>query len=331
MKILVSGAAGFLGAHLCGRLLRNEMNEVWAFDDLSTGRLANIVEFQGHSRFHFSVHDVREPYPVPVSGFTRIYNLACPASPPWYQKDPVKTMTTSVMGAIQMLEIARLTGARILQASTSEVYGDPGVTPQDESYWGNVNPFGPRACYDEGKRAAETLMYDYHTQYGVEIRVPRIFNTYGPLMSEHDGRVISNFIVQALRGEPLTIYGTGNQSRSFCYVDDLIEGLMALMEVNPADVSPHVAPLLAQPVNLGNPTERNMNEIACLINRMCGRPESNIRYVGLPKDDPRRRVPNIARMQALTYWTPRVNLLDGLNATITAFRGRRRTHDHSDG
>ena len=301
MSTLVTGGAGFIGSHLCERLVaRGE--RVICLDNLFTGRRENIAHLEGEPGFRFVEHDICEPLLVDVD---RIYNLACPASPIHYQLNPMKTVQTNVMGAINVLEIARRMGARVLQASTSEVYGDPGVHPQPESYWGNVNPIGPRACYDEGKRVAETLMSDYHRQAGVDIRIARIFNTYGPRMADNDGRVVSNFVRQARRGEPITLYGTGEQTRSFCYVDDLVEGLLRLMD----------AEGLHEPVNLGNPGEFTMRQLAELIVELTGS-RSGIEYHPLPQDDPARRKPDIGRARAVLGWEPRVELKEGLERML---------------
>lgn len=304
-RILVTGGAGFLGSHLCGKLL-DRGDEVLCLDNFFSGSRENISKFIGNPRFELIRHDIIQPILLEVE---QIYNLACPASPIHYQYNPVKTVKTSVMGAINMLGLAKRVKARILQASTSEVYGNPKEHPQKESYWGNVNPIGPRSCYDEGKRLAETLMMDYHRQNRVDIRIARIFNTYGPNMSENDGRVISNFIVQALRGEDLTVYGKGEQTRSFCYVDDLIAGLMALMN----------HPSLIGPVNLGNPGEFTIQELANLVLKHTGS-NSKIRYLPLPADDPIRRRPDICCAQKELKWEPKVALEDGLKRTIEYFR-----------
>ena len=307
-RILVTGGAGFLGSHLTDRLLAAG-HEVLCADNLFTGTKRNIERLIGHPRFEFVRHDVTFPLYVEVD---EIYNLACPASPIHYQHDPVQTTKTSVHGAINMLGLAKRLRCKILQASTSEVYGDPTVHPQPEAYWGNVNPIGIRSCYDEGKRCAETLFFDYHRQHGVEIKVARIFNTYGPRMHPGDGRVVSNFIVQALREEPLTLYGQGDQTRSFCYVDDLIEGLIALMDT-PADVT--------GPVNLGNPTEFTIRELANLILRLTDA-QSELVYMPLPQDDPQQRRPDISLAMAQLGWEPRVALEEGLKPTIGYFMER---------
>jgi UDP-glucuronate decarboxylase len=307
MRILVTGGAGFIGSHLCERLL-NEGNEVICLDNFFTGRRENILPLLDNPRFELLRHDVIEPILLEVD---QIYNLACPASPIHYQYNPVKTVKTSVMGMINMLGLAKRVRARILQASTSEVYGDPLEHPQTEAYWGNVNPIGLRSCYDEGKRIAETLMMDYHRQNKVDTRIARIFNTYGPRMLEHDGRVVSNFVVQALRGESLTLYGTGEQTRSFCYVDDLVEALMRLM--NSTD--------LHEPVNLGNPGEFTMKQLADEVMRICGS-RSDVTYLPLPQDDPKQRKPNISRAQELLDWNPTIPLREGLEKTVAYFRNR---------
>lgn len=304
-RILVTGGAGFLGSHLCARLLEGG-HEVICVDNLYSSRKQNIAHLISNPSFEFLRHDVTFPLYIEVD---EIYNLACPASPIHYQRDPVQTTKTSVHGAINMLGLAKRLNCKILQASTSEVYGDPTVHPQPETYWGNVNPIGIRSCYDEGKRCAETLFFDYHRQMNLPIRVVRIFNTYGPRMYENDGRVVSNFIVQALRGLPITIYGDGSQSRSFCYVDDLIEGLVRMMA---QDETPG-------PVNLGNPTELTIREIAELIVEMTGT-RSEVVYEPLPEDDPKQRRPDIGLAQKLLDWTPSVPLRVGLESTIEYFR-----------
>ena len=307
MRILITGGAGFIGSHLCERLL-GEGNEVLCLDNFFTGRRENIFHLLDNPRFELIRHDVTEPILLEVD---QIYNLACPASPVHYQYNPVKTVKTSVMGAINMLGLAKRVRARILQASTSEVYGDPLIHPQTEDYWGNVNPIGLRSCYDEGKRLAETLMTDYHRQNNVDIRIARIFNTYGPRMLEDDGRVVSNFIVQALRGKPLTLYGEGEQTRSFCYVDDLIEGLIRLMNVE----NQH------EPVNLGNPGEFTIKQLAEEVIKACGS-QSEFTYLPLPPDDPRQRKPDITRAQNLLGWNPTIPLREGLKRTVEDFRKR---------
>lgn len=304
-RILVAGGAGFLGSHLCERLL-NEGHTVLCVDNFSTGRMENLRHLQGFEGFSVVRHDIVEPFDLPVD---EIYNLACPASPPHYQLDPIHTMKTSVIGSLNLLELAVRNHARIFQASTSEVYGDPLVHPQPEAYWGNVNSFGPRACYDEGKRSAETLFYDFHKQHRLDIRVVRIFNTYGPRMRPDDGRVVSNFINQALKGEDITIYGDGSQTRSFCYVDDLIEGFHRLMYSEPA---------IHTPVNIGNPGEFTVRELAERIVAMTGT-RSKIVYHQLPVDDPRQRRPDISVAKKELGWEPTVALEDGLTSTIAYF------------
>lgn len=304
--ILVTGGAGFIGSHLCDRLLA-QGHDVLCVDNFFTGSKENLRHLAGHSRFELIRHDVWLPLYVEVD---QIYNLACPASPVHYQTDPVATVKTSVLGAINMLGLAKRRGARILQASTSEVYGDPQQHPQTEGYWGHVNPVGPRACYDEGKRCAETLFFDYQRQHGVDIRVARIFNTYGPRMHPRDGRVVSNFIVQALQGEPITLYGDGQQSRSFCYVTDLLDGLQGLMQQD----SSH------GPINLGNPSEFTMLELAEHVLRLTGS-KSKLSFLPLPQDDPTRRKPDISRARDLLGWEPKVALSDGLKETIAYFKG----------
>ena len=305
MRILVTGGAGFLGSHLCDRLIADG-HDVTVIDNLFTGRKQNIAHLLQHPRFEFVRHDVIDPFKFEVD---QIYNLACPASPPHYQFNPIKTTKTSVMGAINCLGLAKRVKARVFQASTSEVYGDPAVHPQPESYWGNVNPIGKRSCYDEGKRCAETLFFDYHRENGVDIRVVRIFNTYGPRMHEADGRVVSNFIVQALQGRDLTIYGDGSQTRSFCYVDDLIEGFIRLMN----------HPTLTGPVNIGNPGEFTMIQLAELVLKKVGGP-SKITFLPLPGDDPKQRQPDITLAKSELGWQPTVPLDQGLDATIDYFR-----------
>ena len=308
MRILVTGGAGFLGSHLCDRLLADG-HDVVAIDNLFTGRKLNIEHLFKNSRFEFVRHDIIDPFKYEVD---QIYNLACPASPPHYQYNPIKTIKTSVIGAINCLGLAKRTRARVFQASTSEVYGDPHVHPQPESYWGNVNPIGRRSCYDEGKRCAETLFFDYHREHDLDIRVIRIFNTYGPRMHESDGRVVSNFIVQALRGEDITIYGDGSQTRSFCYVDDLIEGFVRFMTQTET----------IGPVNLGNPGEFTMLELAELTLKLVGG-KSKIVYKPLPSDDPKQRQPDITLAKKyLGGWEPQVPLEEGLNRTIAYFKTR---------
>ncbi|HXQ71356.1 MAG TPA: UDP-glucuronic acid decarboxylase family protein [Pyrinomonadaceae bacterium] len=307
MRILVTGGAGFIGSHLCERLL-DEGNEVLCLDNFFTGRRDNIFSLLDNPRFELLRHDVTEPILLEVD---QVYNLACPASPVHYQYNPVKTVKTNVMGTINMLGLAKRVHARILQASTSEVYGDPLVHPQTEEYWGNVNPIGLRSCYDEGKRLAETLMTDYHRQNKVDIRIARIFNTYGPRMLEDDGRVVSNFIVQALRGEPLTLYGEGEQTRSFCYVSDLIEGLVRLMNTEGVH----------DPINLGNPGEFTIKQLAEEVQAICGT-KTGFRYMPLPQDDPKQRQPNITRAQKMLRWNPTIPLHEGLEKTVDDFRKR---------
>lgn len=305
--VLIAGGAGFIGSHLCDALLQRG-SRVICLDNLLTGRVDNIRPLLNHPNFRFIEHDVRDMLDID-DDIDRIYSLACPASPRHYQQDPVGTMKTCVLGAINLLELSRLKGARVLQASTSEVYGDPEVHPQPESYLGNVNPVGPRACYDEGKRAAETLMFDYQRAHGVEIKVARIFNTYGPRMLENDGRVVSNFIVQALRGQSITIYGSGTQTRSFCFVDDLIRGLQLLMESPPS---------MTGPCNLGNPHEVTIEAIAREVLAYTAS-SSSLRFEALPKDDPKRRKPVIDTAARALGWRPCVQLKDGLKATIAYF------------
>jgi UDP-glucuronate decarboxylase len=305
-RILVTGGAGFLGSHLVDRLLEHG-HEVICVDNLYTGSKRNLDHVHAHPRFEFLRHDITFPLYVEVD---EIYNLACPASPIHYQYDPVQTTKTSVHGAINMLGLAKRLRCRILQASTSEVYGDPAIHPQIESYWGNVNPIGPRSCYDEGKRCAETLFYDYHRQHGLEVKIARIFNTYGPRMHPNDGRVVSNFIVQAITGQPITIYGDGLQTRSFCFVDDLIEGLIRLM-ASPAQMT--------GPVNLGNPGEFTMLELANLVIKLTGS-RSEIAHGHLPADDPKRRSPDISLAKTSLGWSPNIELHDGLVPTVTYFQ-----------
>lgn len=305
-RILVTGGAGFIGSHLCERLL-NEGNDVICLDNYFTGQKQNIAHLIGHRYFELVRHDVTTPYFVEVD---EIYNLACPASPVHYQYNPIKTVKTSVMGAINMLGLAKRIRAKVLQASTSEVYGNPEQHPQSESYWGHVNPIGPRACYDEGKRCAETLFVNYHEQNKVRIKIIRIFNTYGPRMHPNDGRVVSNFIVQALRGENITIYGTGEQTRSFQYVDDLLEGMTRMMNT-PDNVT--------GPVNIGNPGEFTMLELAEKVIKMTGT-KSKIIFKPLPQDDPMQRRPDISYAKKLLDWEPKVNLDEGLDKTIHYFK-----------
>jgi len=304
VSTLVTGGAGFIGSHLCDALL-NSGTSVLCLDNLFSGSKLNIEPHLRRPDFEFIRHDIVQPILLEVD---QIYNLACPASPVYYQRNPVKTVKANVMGTLNCLGIAKRVGARILQASTSEVYGDPQVHPQSEGYWGHVNPVGPRSCYDEGKRVAETLMVDYHRQSGVDIRIARIFNTYGPRMSVEDGRVVSNFIVQALRGEPITVYGDGSQTRSFCYVSDLVAGLVALMET----------PDLFQPVNLGNPSEISILELAETVRDKVGT-GSDIVYAGLPQDDPTQRKPDVTLARDQLGWEPQVGLSEGLERTIAHF------------
>ena len=305
-RILVTGGAGFLGSHLTDRLLE-QGHEVICADNLFTGTKRNIEHLHNHPRFEFIRHDVCNPLKLEVD---EIYNLACPASPVHYQYNPVLTTKTSVMGALNMLGLAKRLGCRIFQASTSEVYGDPEVHPQREDYWGHVNPIGTRSCYDEGKRCAETLFFDYHRQHGVEIKVARIFNTYGPRMHPKDGRVVSNFITQALNGEDLTVYGDGTQTRSFCYRDDLVEGFLRLMDTGPE---------VTGPVNLGNPGEFTMIELAEQVLKLTGS-RSKIVHMPLPQDDPRQRQPDISLARATLGWQPKVPLAEGLKGTINYFK-----------
>jgi UDP-glucuronate decarboxylase len=304
-RIMITGGCGFLGSHLCERLL-DQGHEILCVDNCFTGTKRNISHLMDHADFEFVRHDITFPLYMEVD---QIYNLACPASPIHYQFDPVQTTKTSVHGAINMLGLAKRVRATILQASTSEVYGDPEVHPQQESYWGRVNPIGYRACYDEGKRCAETLFFDYHRQHRLKIKVARIFNTYGPRMHPNDGRVVSNFIVQALRGEAITIYGDGNQTRSFCYVDDLVEGLMGLMNT-PDEVT--------GPINLGNPDEFTIRELAETVIDLTGS-KSGIIYKTLPQDDPRQRRPDITLACKTLQWQPRIPLSEGLQKTIAYF------------
>ena len=305
MRILVTGGAGFLGSHLCDRLL-NDGHEVLCLDNFFTGRKQNIAHRLADPKFELIRHDVTDPFRVEVD---QIYNLACPASPPHYQYNPIKTTKTSVMGAINCLGLAKRVKARIFQASTSEIYGDPDVHPQPESYWGNVNTIGRRSCYDEGKRCAETLFFDYHRENGVDIRVVRIFNTYGPRMLADDGRVVSNFIVQALKGEDLTVYGDGSQTRSFCYVDDLLEGFIRLMNQEKT----------VGPMNIGNPGEFTMLQLAELVLKKVGG-RSKITHRPLPADDPKQRRPDISFAKETLGWEPKVPLDQGLDRTIAYFR-----------
>jgi UDP-glucuronate decarboxylase len=306
VRTLVTGGAGFLGSHLCDRLIARG-DDVLCVDNFYTGSKANVAHLLRQPSFELMRHDVTFPLYVEVD---RIFNLACPASPIHYQRDPVQTTKTTVQGAINMLGLAKRVKARILQASTSEVYGDPDIHPQPENYWGKVNPIGIRSCYDEGKRCAETLFFDYHRQHALEIKVMRIFNTYGPRMHPQDGRVVSNFIVQALKGEDITIYGDGQQTRSFCYVDDLIEGMLRLMD-SPADIT--------GPINIGNPGEFTMLALAELVLRLIGG-KSKITFHPLPADDPKQRQPDITLAKSMLSWTPKVQLEDGLEETVAYFK-----------
>lgn len=308
MRILVTGGAGFLGSHLCERLIHDQ-HEVIALDNMYTGSRSKVAQLLDNPRFELIRQDVSQPLNFEVDA---IMNLACPASPVHYQKFPVQTIKTSVLGAVNVLDLANRLKVPVLQASTSEVYGDPSISPQIEEYWGNVNPIGVRACYDEGKRSAETLFFDFHRQFGTQIKVARIFNTYGPRMSFNDGRVVSNFIVQALKNEPITIYGEGKQTRSFCYVSDLIEGLVRLMFSDQE---------VTGPINLGNPTEYTMLELA---NRVIETTKSNsrIEFRELPQDDPKQRKPDIAKAKAILKWNPSIGLEKGLELTINEFRTR---------
>lgn len=306
MKILVTGGAGFIGNHLCRRLV-NEGHEVVCLDNFFTGLKRHIQDLEGKPNFKLIEHDIVDPIDIEAD---QIYNLACPASPPHYQFDPVKTMKTSVIGIMNMLELAKKRAAVILQASTSEVYGNPLIHPQNEAYWGNVNPIGIRSCYDEGKRCAETLMTDYRRQYGVNTRIVRIFNTYGPNMDPKDGRVVSNCITQALKGDEITIYGNGEQTRSFCYVDDLVEGLIKMMNNKNG---------FNGPVNLGNPSERTVLDLAQKVIDLTGS-KSKIKFLPLPSDDPVKRKPDISLAKKELGWEPKVDILDGLTKTIEYFK-----------
>lgn len=306
-RTLITGGAGFIGSHLCDRLL-DKGHEVLCVDNFFTGARSNITHLLDHKNFELTRHDVTHPLFVEID---QIYNMACPASPIHYQFDPVQTTKTSVHGAINMLGLAKRTKARILQASTSEVYGDPAVHPQQEDYWGNVNPIGPRSCYDEGKRCAETLFFDYHRQHQLDIKVARIFNTYGPRMNPNDGRVVSNFIVQALKGEDITLYGDGDQTRSFCYVDDLVAGLIALMDSGDG---------ITGPINLGNPGEFTISELAEHVIELTGS-KSKMVHKPLPQNDPRQRQPDITRAKEQLDWEPSIKLRDGLTKTIAYFDG----------
>jgi len=305
-RILITGGAGFLGSHLCERLL-DQGNQIICLDNFSTGRHANINHLLNRSSFTLITHDITKPINLKVD---EIYNLACPASPPKYQFDPIGTIKTSVIGAINMLELAQINNAKILQASTSEIYGDPEVHPQPESYWGKVNPIGIRSCYDEGKRGAETLFFDFHRQQGVRIKVARIFNTYGPKMHPSDGRVISNILMQALTHKPITIYGDGTQTRSFCYVDDLLDGLILLMNT-PDNVT--------GPINLGNPNEFSILELAEIVLNLCSS-SSELKFVPLPSDDPKQRQPDISKARLLLGWTPKIPLKIGLKKSLDYYK-----------
>lgn len=305
--VLVTGGAGFLGSHLCDRLIERG-DEVICVDNFFTGSRENVRHLLGHPRFELIRHDIVHPLYVEAD---RIFNLACPASPQAYQYNPIKTIKTSTVGMVNIMGLAKRCGARVLHASTSEVYGDPLVHPQTEDYWGHVNPIGPRSCYDEGKRIAESLMVNYHEAHGVEIRIIRIFNTYGPRMAPDDGRVVSNFIIQALKGEDITVYGDGLQTRSFCYVDDLIAGMMKLM-----DQDDHTGP-----INIGNPVENTMLELAEAVIRVTGS-SSRIQHLPLPQDDPRKRCPDITRARTLLRWEPKVLLAEGLVSTTDWYRSK---------
>ncbi len=316
-RILVAGGAGFLGGHLCEKLI-DDGHRVVCMDNFLTGRASNIDHLYSHPRFRLVAHDIVDPFPD-IGFVDQIYNLACAASPPKYQANPLHTFKTNVYGAMNLLDLAARYGAVILQSSTSEVYGDPDISPQPETYHGNVNTVGPRSCYDEGKRAVETLFYEYHQQHGVRTRIARIFNTYGPRMSPGDGRVVSNFVVQALAGDDVTIYGDGSQTRSFCYLSDMIAGLMALMD---ADDS------VCEPVNLGNPTEFTVLELAnTVIEKLDS--ASQLRFVDLPADDPKQRKPDISRAAQVLGWAPQVSLAEGLAQTIPYFAAQTRRHNAS--
>lgn len=314
-KILVTGGAGFLGSHLVKRFLADGF-AVTALDNLSTGFLSNLAECAFHNDFIFINHDVVNP--IPYEKYDYILNFACPASPPRYQADPIQTTKTSVLGALNVLELAHKTGAVVMQASTSEVYGDPHVSPQVEEYWGNVNSTGPRACYDEGKRCAESLFFDYHRMYKMSIKVIRIFNTYGPFMDPEDGRVVSNFIVRALKNEPLEIYGTGEQTRSFCYVDDLVEGIVKML-LSPTSV--------CGPINIGNPHEFTLKELAQLVLSLT-QSSSQILYKSAVVDDPQRRKPAIEKAQKVLLWSPQVSLQEGLLRTVDYFSRHKQGSDY---
>ena len=306
MKVLLTGGAGFLGSHISNKLVENN-HHVTVLDDLSTGSLSNIEHLTSNPNFTFIEHDVRIPYMIDVDA---ILNFACPASPIAYQQDPVRTIETNFLGMINLLHLAKETGAKVIQASTSEIYGDPKESPQQEEYWGNVNPIGIRSCYDEGKRAAETLCFDYKRQYGLDTRVLRIFNTYGPNMSQNDGRVVSNFIVQALKNEPITIYGKGDQSRSFCYVSDLVDGIYKLLTLEKP---------VGTPINLGNPNEFTISELAKLVIKIIGS-NSEIIYKSLPQDDPMQRRPDISKANELLRWEPKIQIKEGIEKTANYFK-----------
>lgn len=309
-RILITGGAGFLGSHLCEALIHRGL-DVLCIDNLFTGRKSHIAHLMTNSQFEFMRHDITFPLFVEVD---QIYNLACPASPIHYQVDPVQTTKTSVHGTINMLGLAKRVKAKIFQASTSEVYGDPEIHPQHEGYWGRVNPIGPRACYDEGKRCAETLFFDYHRQHGLNIKVARIFNTYGPRMHPHDGRVVSNFIVQALNNQPITIYGDGSQTRCFCFVDDMIDGILRMMDTPDG---------FTGPVNLGNPHEITITELAELVLRLTGS-RSKLKHTKLPQDDPLQRAPDVSLATGRLQWEPKISLEDGLKKTVEYFREEHR-------
>lgn len=307
-RVLVAGGAGFLGSHMCDRLLE-EGYEVICMDNLQTGSKENIAHLMDHPYFSFVAYDIVDSFDIEVD---EIYNFACPASPPHYQMDPIKTLKTSVIGALNLLELAKKNKAKIFQASTSEVYGDPLEHPQPESYWGNVNPIGIRACYDEGKRAAETLFFDYHRLYGVQIKVGRIFNTYGPRMNPEDGRVVSNFIMQALSGHPITVYGTGEQTRSFCYVSDLIDVIYNLM---------HSTEEVTGPINIGNSGEFTLLELAEKVIDLTNS-SSSLEFLPLPQDDPKQRKPDLKQANTILHWSPQIALEEGLEKTIEYFKGK---------
>ncbi|MDC0379596.1 SDR family oxidoreductase [Litorivicinus sp.] len=315
-RVLVTGGCGFIGSHLCSRLIENNC-DVLCIDNLYSGDKENIAHLMASPYFEFSRHDVTFPFYAEVD---EIYNLACPASPIHYQHDPVQTTKTSVHGAINMLGLAKRTRAKILQASTSEVYGDPEVHPQTEDYWGSVNPIGIRSCYDEGKRCAETLFMDYHRQHRVQVKIARIFNTYGPRMHPNDGRVVSNFIVQALKGEDITVYGDGSQTRSFCYVDDLVKGLMLMMESDDS---------VTGPINLGNPVEQTIRQLSNQIIAMVGS-KSKVIFKNIPEDDPKRRKPDISQARTVLKWSPICELEHGLKETISYFRSKIAIRAHSN-